>query len=144
MRDVMLNYYKNIALPACLALLFGMPLCASAANDNTNTAGEQREQARDATDKNNGNTKVDQGTKRKFVAAYVKIKDIQNKYTKKLENVSDKSKAQELQKQAQAEMVKVVKSNDMTVHEYNEVVSAISNDPELRMEIEKMAQAQSQ
>ena len=142
MRDIMLNYYKHIALPACLALLFGMPLSASAADENANMDKEQQEQANSPGNKKAGGASIDQGTKEKFVGAYVEIKDIQNKYSKKLESVSDKNKAQKLQKQAQAEMVSVVKDNDMTVNEYNEVVSAISNNPELRMEIEKMAQAQ--
>lgn len=147
MRDIMLNYHKYIALPACLALLFGMPLAVPAADDSTNMNREAHEQSNDTNRKNvqsDANTELDQGTKQKFVNAYVEIKDIQTKYSKKLENVSDEGKAQELQKQAQSEMVKIVKSNDMTVQEYNEIVNAISSDPELRMEIEKMAQAQTE
>lgn len=145
MKDIMLNYYKHIALPACLAIVFGMPLAAQAADPaaGDNTTSEQKQGA--APGKNAGkpgSSQVDQKTKEKFVGAYIEIKDVQQKYTKKLEKVNDEEKARELQKQAQAEMVEIVKSNDMSVNEYNQVVGAISSDPELRMEIEKMAKAE--
>lgn len=147
MKDIMLNYYKHIALPACLALVFGMPLSATAQGADTGAAPPERgappEQGAGDMGKQKQSANLDEATKKKFVDAYVEIKDIQKKYTKKLENVEDKAKAQSLQKKAQEEMVKVVESNDMSVKEYNKVVGAISSDPELRMEIEKMAQARS-
>lgn len=144
MKDIMLNYYKHVALPACLALLFGMPLAVSAQDADKGAApteqGAPPERGAGG-ETGSDSAQVDDQTKEKFVEAYVEIKGIQKKYTEKLENVEDKDKARELQKQAQAEMVEVVESNDLSVHEYNKVVGAISSDPELRMEIEKMAQA---
>lgn len=141
MKDTMLNYYKHIALPACLAIIFGMPLATHAADNAADPQGNAPPPSEDMGN-TGGNVELDDATKEKFVGAYIEIKDVQQKYTQKLENVNDESKARELQKQAQAEMVEIVESNDMSVHEYNEVVGAISSDPELRMEIEKMAKAQ--
>lgn len=152
MKDTMLNYYKYLALPACLALVFGMPLSAQAqgagaqpSDQGPPTEGAPAENAPAEGDMGQpgGGVELDDQTKEKFVGAYVEIKDVQQKYTKKLEDVSNEDKARELQKEAQAEMVEIVESNDMSVNEYNEVVGAISSDPELRMEIEEMAQARS-
>ncbi|MDZ7735097.1 MAG: DUF4168 domain-containing protein [Gammaproteobacteria bacterium] len=141
MKDIMLNYYKHIALPACLALVFGMPL-ASQAGDNNATLSKDKYQYGDeykgSMEQIGGQTGLDNATKQKFVAAYIEIKKILGDYTGKLETVSDEKKARELQKQAQVKMSEVVESNDMTVHEYNQIVSIISSDSELRREIENM------
>lgn len=154
MKNIMLNYYKHIAMPACLALVFGMPLAVSAQGATPpaeDPAAQENQPPRGNADAPSeqmgdpaGQTEVDDATKEKFVGAYIEIKDIQQEYTQKLEQVDDENQARDLQKQAQAEMVEVVESNGMTVHEYNQVVGAISSDPELRMEIEEMAQAQQQ
>ncbi len=154
MKDTMLNYYKHIALPACLAIVFGMPFAVQAAGNAADPAADPQGNApptegnapppSDDMGTAGGDVNLDDATKQKFVGAYVEIKDIQQKYTEKLENVNDEGEARELQQQAQAEMVEIVENNDMSVHEYNEVVGAISSDPDLRMEIEQMAKAQSE
>ena len=135
MQQTMQKICKQVALPASLALVFGMPLTAQA--QAAKSEGEQKAAAESAS------PKIDQQTKEKFVAAYVEIKDVQQKYTKQLKDIKDKQKARKLQEQAQAEMVKIVEDSDMTVKNYNKVVNAISKDAELRMEIEKMAKAES-
>jgi len=143
MKDIMLNYYKHIALPACLALVFGMPL-ASQAGDNNATLSKDKYQYGDeykgGMRQIGGQTGLDNATKQKFVAAYIEIRKIQGDYTSKLENIDNEKKAQELQKRAQVRMVEVVKNHDMTVNEYNQIVSIISSDSELRREVENMAQ----
>lgn len=135
MQQTMQKICKQFALPASLALVFGMPLAAQA--EQGKSQGEQKATAESSS------TDIDQQTKEKFVDAYVQIKDVQQKYTKQLKNVKDKQKARKLQEQAQAEMVKIVEQSDMSVKNYNQVVNAISKDAELRMEIEKMAKAES-
>ena len=120
MQQTMQKICKQVALPASLALVFGMPLTAQA--QAAKSQGEQKTAAESAS------PKIDQQTKEKFVAAYVEIKDVQQKYTKQLKDVKDKQKARKLQEQAQAEMVKIVEDSDMTVKNYNKVVNAISKD----------------
>lgn len=132
MKDIICKYSKQIAVPASLALVFAMPLSVQA-----QAAGEQPPAAEAG-----GGANIDGQTKEKFVAAYVEIRDVQQEYTEKLQNVDDEGKARELQQQAQAEMVGIVEDNGMSVEEYNQLVGAISNDPELRKEIEQKAQAQ--
>jgi len=144
MRDIMLNYYKHIALPACLTLIFGMPLFVQAADDTTTMSEEKYKQADEYSEdmgQTGGRAQLNAETKQKFVNAYIEIRGIRDKYAGRMENINDEQKARELQEQAQSEMVEIVEQNDMTVHEYNQVVSAIGSDPELRMEIEQMAQA---
>lgn len=132
MRNILLNC-KHMVLSACVALTFGMPLAA-----NAQAAAEDPGQGQ----RGNAATDIDSDTKEKFVAAYVEIRDIQQKYTEKLQNAEDKAKAQQLQKQAQAEMVETVEDKGLTVKEYNQTVNAMSNDPELRQEVEQKAQKQ--
>lgn len=132
MRNIMPNY-KYMALPAGLALMLGMPLAANAQEAAEDPGQHQR---------GNAETDIDSATKDKFITAYVEIRDVQQEYTKKLQNVEDKSKAQQLQEQAQAEMVDIVEDNGLTVKEYNQLVNAIGNDPELRQEIEQKVQEQ--
>lgn len=139
MKHILLNHYKHIALQACLVFLFGIPVAATAQGAEQGAA-PSKDGASPAGDSGRGSGQVDDKTKEKFVDAYIKVKGIQKKYTQKLHNMEDIDQARRLQKQVQAEMVKVVEDSDMSVQEYNEVVDAISSDPELRMEIEKMAQ----
>ena len=136
MQQIMQKICKQVALPASLALVFGMPLTTQA--EQAQSQGEQK-----AMTDESGSTDLDQQTKKKFVDAYVQIKDVQQKYTNQLENVKDKQKARKLQEQAQSEMVQIVEQSEMTVKNYNKVVNAISKDAELRMEIEKMAKSES-
>jgi len=138
MKDLMTHYYKHIALPAGLALVFGMPLAAHAQG-----AAEQQDQgaySEGAAPGAGASADIDADTKEKFIAAYGEIRDVQQEYTRKLQNVEDKGKARELQQQAQTEMVNIVEDNGLSVEEYNQLVGAISNDPELRKEIEQKVQ----
>lgn len=146
MKDIMLNYYRYIALPACLALVFGMPLTSQAGGNNATLSKDKYQygdEYKGGMEQIGGQSGLDNATKQKFVDAYIEIKKIQGDYTGKLENINDENKARELQKQAQVKMIEVVKSNDMTVREYNRVVSAIGSDPELWTEIETMARSRS-
>ncbi|MDZ7735098.1 MAG: DUF4168 domain-containing protein [Gammaproteobacteria bacterium] len=140
MKDIIYNYSKQIVVPASLALVFAMPLSVQAqgAGEQPPTEGGGQPPAAEGA----GGANIDGQTKEKFVAAYVEIRDVQQEYTEKLQNVDDEGKARELQQQAQAEMVEIVEDNGMSVEEYNQLVGAISNDPELRKEIEQKARAQ--
>lgn len=137
MRSILKNYYKAVAMPSCLALMFGMPLVAVAADPGMDP---QAETYQDLGGDAPGQT-LDPQTKEQFVAAYVEIQDIQNVYSEKLQAAADEDQAREIQQQAQDEMIQAVENNGMSINEYNEVVGIISADPELRMEIEELAQA---
>jgi len=84
---------------------------------------------------------LDQETKEKFIAAYIDVREIQNDYTAKLQNVTDQNEAQELQQQAQQEMMSAVESNGMSVTDYNAVTQVVANDPELLDEIQQLISA---
>lgn len=134
MKDTMIKYYKHVALPACLALMFGMPLSVQA--QGAEGGGQPPTQGEGAP------ANIDSETKEKFITAHVEIRDVQQEYSKKLQSVEDKNKAQELQQQAQTEMVEIVEDNGLSVEQYNQIAGAMRNDPELRQEIEQRAQAQ--
>lgn len=84
---------------------------------------------------------LDQETKDKFIAAYIDVREIQNEYTTKLQDVTDQEKAQQLQQQAQQEMMSAVESNGMSVNDYNAVTQVVANDPELLDEIQRQVGA---
>lgn len=141
MRSILRNYYKTVAMPSCLALMFGMPLGAVAADPGMDPEHQQHgETYQDLGAEPQAQT-LDPQTKEQFVAAYVEIQDIQNVYSEKLQTAADEDQAREIQQQAQDEMIQAVENNGMSINEYNEVVGIISADPELRMEIEELAQA---
>jgi hypothetical protein len=146
MRSILTNYYKTIAMPSCLALIFGMPLAAIAADPGMDRSyHEEQHQGGDAYQDLGGDAPaqtLDPQTKEQFVAAYVEIQEIQNEYSEKLQGAADEDQARDIQQQAQDEMIQAVENNGMSINEYNEVVGIISADPELRMEIEELAQAQ--
>lgn len=67
-----------------------------------------------------------------FADAYVEIEDIREQYQPQLEEVEDPERAQELQREANLEMMEVIEAQGMTPEEYNEIAMAVSQDEELR------------
>lgn len=78
---------------------------------------------------------VDQATVEKFVGALVEVQGIQQEFSKELQDVKDREQAQQLQVQAQQEMMKAVENNGLSIEEYNQVVSMMNQDGELRNKI---------
>jgi hypothetical protein len=126
-------------------LMFGMPLSVGAADPGMDRSyHEEQHQQGEAYQDMGGDMpaqSLDPQTKEQFVAAYVEIQDIQNQYSEQLQGAADEDQARNIQQQAQDEMIQAVENNGMSIDEYNEVVGIISADPELRMEIEELAQA---
>lgn len=83
---------------------------------------------------------VDDTTVDKFVVAFADVRELQQKYSKKLENVENQEEAQNLQQEAQQEMVGAVEEAGLEVAEYNQVVAAMEQDPQLRDDILSRAQ----
>lgn len=83
---------------------------------------------------------VNDATVDKFVVAFTDVRELQQKYSKKLESIEDQEAAQNLQQEAQEEMVGAVEEAGLKVAEYNQVVAAMEQNPQLRDDILSRAQ----
>lgn len=75
-----------------------------------------------------------------FAKAYAKIQEIRLAYESRLAEVQDQQKAQELQQQAQAEMLAAVQEQELTVDRYNEIFSVVSTNKDLRGKFNQLLQ----
>lgn len=75
---------------------------------------------------------VSDGELENFARAYKKINDIRADYEARLRQVQDPQRAQELQQQAQIEMVRALEEEGLTVEKYNAMFVAVQNNEELR------------
>ena len=83
---------------------------------------------------------IDEATVERFVVAFADVRDLQHKFSEKLEAVDNQQDAQALQQEAQQEMVSAVEDAGLSVADYNRVVSAMEQDPQLRDNIIGRAQ----
>lgn len=83
---------------------------------------------------------LDETTVKQFVVAFSEVQKIQQQFSGQLEGVNSQQEAQALQQQAQEEMIGAVEEAGLTVADYNMVVAAMEQDPQLRDEILGRAQ----
>ncbi len=119
-----------ISLTASMALLAAGPVLAQDQNQQSGDA-MQGEQSAPQTDFNDQELQ-------KFVNAQEGINDVRDEYMKKIESSDDQAKAQELQQEANDEMVKVIEGEDMEIETYNSIATAYNSDPETRERIDAL------
>ncbi len=136
MKTLLNQFSKPLAFAASLALLATAPLAVHAQGAAGNEAGGGNEKSMG----DQQSATIKPATKEKFIAAYSEIRDVQQKYSQKLQNIDDKSKARELQQQAQTEMVGIIEDKGLSIKQYNQIVNQMRNNPELRKEVEQQAQ----
>jgi hypothetical protein len=83
---------------------------------------------------------VDDAIVDKFVVAFADVRELQQKFSKKLEGVESQEEARDLQQEAQQEMISAVEEAGLNVADYNQVVSAMEQNPQLRDDILSRAQ----
>lgn len=76
-----------------------------------------------------------------FVEAFVGVQEVREDFSQRLQEAEDETQAQQMQQEAQDEMVAAVEDAGMTVEEYNEVAMALQNDPELMQEVQQQAES---
>lgn len=119
-----------ISLTASMALLAAGPVLAQDQNQQSGDA-MQGEQSAPQTDFNDQELQ-------KFVNAQEGINDVRDEYMEKIESADDQAKAQELQQEANDEMVKVIEGEDMEIETYNSIATAYNSDPETRERVDEM------
>jgi hypothetical protein len=68
----------------------------------------------------------------KFAEIYVEVEETRNELTLEMNEASSQEEAQEIQTRMQQEIVAAIADHGWSVDRYNDVATAISNDPELR------------
>lgn len=75
---------------------------------------------------------VDDAMLDRFASAYIEIEQIRKDYSGRLQQAKDQEQATELQREAQQEMLEVVRDNDLSVQDYNQVATAMTQQPKVR------------
>jgi hypothetical protein len=123
---------KPFGLALVSAAFLFTPMMASGETATTPPGGGAQQAAPTA--------QVDPATVEKFVVAFADVRELQQEFSLKLQNAESPEEAQSLQQEAQQEMVGAVKEAGLEVEDYNRVVSAMEQDPQLRNEILSRAQ----
>ena len=74
----------------------------------------------------------------KFVTAEKKVNEIRQELTEELSNAGDQQEAQQMQLDAQEEMVEAIQDEEMDIPRYNEIASRMQTDMELRQRAQQV------
>jgi hypothetical protein len=83
-------------------------------------------------------TEFDSNQLQSFASAARKVQEIRTKWQPKMQEADDAEKMQELQRQANAEMVNALEETGLTVATYNAIATAAQNNPQLAEQIAKL------
>lgn len=126
-----------ISLTASLALLAAGPALAQESQQSpkpANTGGGYSNPAAAGTQKTNF---TDEELKQ-FVEAQEGINDIRDEYMEKIEAANSQKKAQELQMEANDEMVTVIEDAGMDIPTYNSIATAYNSEPQVRNRVDAL------
>lgn len=73
-----------------------------------------------------------------YVAAQQQVREINQDYSERLQDVQSRDKAVELQNQARQEMIEAIQSVGLSVGEYNEITQAMRTDPEFYERVQEL------
>ena len=119
-----MNKLKTLTAAITLAT-FGMGATAAMAQAPDAAPAQQFEPGQQA-------GPITDGDLKKFVKANEEVAKVRDQFTQKLNEESDQQKAQQLQMQAQEEMLDALQDNDMDAHTYNAIAARIQTDTKLQ------------
>jgi len=124
------NAYTRIVLGGLVALGLGLaiPTCAQ----QQQLGAPPQLQSSDVSDAELKN----------FVSAFEAVETIRLELNEKLKTVQDPAVATQFQREANAEMLQAVRSNDLEAVEYNAISQAIPSDDQLAARFQKLRQEQ--
>lgn len=126
-----------VSLTASLALLAAGPALAQEnqqSPESADTDGGYSDPAAAGTQNTNFN---DQELKQ-FVEAQEGINQIRDEYMEKIEAADSQQKAQELQMEANDEMVTVIEDAGMDIPTYNSIATAYNSEPKVRNRVDAL------
>lgn len=83
-------------------------------------------------------TNYDDAELKKFVEAQGGINDIRDEYMAKIEDADSQEKAQELQMEANDEMVSVIEDSGLDIPTYNAIAAAYNSEPKVRNRVDAL------
>lgn len=83
----------------------------------------------------------DQDTLEQFADAYVDVGEIHDRYSEELQGAESTDDAQQLQQEANDEMVEAIQEHGLEVQEYSAIAAALERDPDMREEVVGMIEA---
>lgn len=126
-----------VSLTASLALLAAGPALAQESQQSpeaTDPGGGYSDPAAAGTQKTNFS---DEELKQ-FVKAQEGINEIRDEYMEKIEGAESQQKAQELQMEANDEMVTVIEDAGMDIPTYNSIATAYNSEPQVRNRVDAL------
>ena len=72
-----------------------------------------------------------------FVEAHKSVVEVQQKYMPQMQQAETQKQLEDLQSQAQVELISAIEDSGITVDEYNWVVNNYKDDPELKKNLEE-------
>lgn len=126
-----------MSVAASLALLAAGPALAQESQqspESANSSGGYSDPAAAGTQETNFN---DQELKN-FVAAQEGINSVRDEYMGKIEAADSQQKAQELQMEANDEMVTVIEDAGIDVQTYNAIATAYNSEPQVRNRVDAL------
>lgn len=126
-----------MSVAASLALLAAGPAIAQESQqspESANSSGGYSDPAAAGTQETNFN---DQELKN-FVAAQEGINSVRDEYMGKIEAADSQQKAQELQMEANDEMVTVIEDAGIDVQTYNAIATAYNSEPQVRNRVDAL------
>ena len=115
-----------------LAMLAGAPAIAQA---QQTTGQSAQSPAQPATQQQ---TNFDDQKLRQFVEAQSGINDIRDEYMQKIEAADSQERAQELQMEANDEMVSVIDDAGLDIPTYNAIATAYNSEPDVRERVDSL------
>ena len=73
-----------------------------------------------------------------YAVAYVRAQGVIQEFQLKATEAESEEETDQLHKQYSEELTKAVRSNGLSLEEYNEITSAVQKDPELRKKVSEM------
>ncbi|RBW49332.1 DUF4168 domain-containing protein [Marinobacter sp. F3R11] len=126
-----------ISLTASIALLAAGPVLAQQSQQSPAMTGDSAGYSNPAAA---GTQKTDytDAELKQFIGAQEGITKVREEYIEKIESADSQEKAQELQMEANDEMVSVIEDSGMDIPTYNAIATAYSSEPKVRNRIEAL------
>jgi len=122
-----------VSLTASIALLAAAPVMAQEPAQTEQSSGYSNPAAAGTQDTNFGDAEL-----KRFIDAQEGVMKVREEYIEKIEAADSQQKAQELQMEANDEMVSVIEEVGMDIPTYNAIATAYSSEPKVRNRIDAL------
>ena len=123
-----------VSVTASLALLAATPSMAQQNPEQTEPgSGYSNPAAAGSQETNFGDAEL-----KKFIQAQEGVMEVREEYIEKIEAADSQKKAQELQMEANDEMVSAIEKSGMDIPTYNSIATAYSSEPKVRNRVDAL------